>query len=57
MHNIDLNLCCITREENKEAGKLSKQVDYDDWFITKDLIKMLTNEWDKVSVDRFTSHT
>ena len=56
MHNIDLNLCCITREENKEAGKLSKQVDYDDWFITKDLIKMLTNEWDKVSIDRFTSH-
>ena len=26
-HNIDLNVCWIPREENKEADKLSKQVD------------------------------
>ena len=44
MHNIDLNICWIPREENKEADRLSKQVDYDDWFITKDLVKMLTNK-------------
>ena len=32
-------------------------MDYDDWFITKDLLKMLTNKWGKVSIDRFASHT
>ena len=56
-HNIDLNVCWIPREENKEADRLSKQVDYDYWFITKDLVKMLTNKWDKVTIDRFASHT
>ena len=56
-HNIDLNICWIPREQNKEADRLSKQVDYDDWFIAKDLVKMLTNKWAKVSVDRFASHT
>ena len=55
--NIDLNVCWIPREENKEADKLSKQVNYDDWFITKDLVKMLTNKWGKVTIDRFASHT
>ena len=44
-HNIDLYICWIPKEENKEADRLSKQVDYDDWFITKDLAKMLTNKW------------
>ena len=56
-HNIDLNVCWIPREENKEADRLSKQVDYDDWFITKDLVKMLTSKWGKVTIDRFGSHT
>ena len=46
----------IPREEIKKADKLSKQVGYDDWFITKDL-KMLTNKWGKVSINRFASHT
>ena len=32
-------------------------MDYDDWFITKDLVKMLTNKWGKVSIDRFASRT
>ena len=42
-HNIDLNVCWIPREENKESDRLRKQVDYDDWFITKDLVYILTN--------------
>ena len=46
----------IPREEIKKADKLSKQVDYDDWFIIKDL-KMLTNKWGKVSINRFANHT
>ena len=47
-HNIDLFVCWIPREENKEADSLSKQVDSDDWFITKDLVKMLTNKQGKI---------
>ena len=47
----------MPREENKEDDRLSKQVDYDDWFITKDLVQMLTNKWDKVTIDRSASHT
>ena len=56
-HNIDLNVCWIPRDENREADRLSKQVDYDDWSITKGLLIMLTNKWGKVSIDRFASHT
>ena len=32
-------------------------MDYDDWFITKDSLIILTNKWGKVSIDRFASHT
>ena len=31
-------------------------MDYGDWFIRKDLVKMLTNKWCKVSIDRFASN-
>ena len=40
-----------TKGGNKEVNRLSKQVDYDDWFIANDLVKMLTNKWGKVSRD------
>ena len=40
-----------TKGGNKEVNRLSKQVDYDDWFIANDLVKMLTNKWGKVSID------
>ena len=51
-----MNICWIPRKENKEAGRLSKQVDYDDWFIANDMVKMLTNKWGKMSIDRFVSY-
>ena len=47
MHNI----------VNKEGDWLSKQVDYDNSFITNDLVKMLTNKWGKISIDGFASYT
>ena len=56
-HCIDLNVCWIQRKENKEADRLSNQVEYDDWFITKDLVKMFTNKWGKISIDRIASNT
>ena len=34
--------------------RLSKQVDYDDWFITNDLVKILTN---KLGMNSFVSYT
>ena len=50
-----MNICWIPRNENIEADKLSKQIDYDDWFITSELMKMLTGRWGKVTIDRFAS--
>ena len=34
MHNINLNVCCLPREEHKEFDRLSKQGGYGDRFIT-----------------------
>ena len=51
MHNIDLDVCWIPREENKEADRLSKQVNYGDRFTTNNLVKMLTYKWGKISID------
>ena len=31
-------------------------MDYDDWFITNDLVKLLTNKWGKISINRFASY-
>ena len=56
-YSIDLNVCWVPREENTEADLLSKQIDYDDWYITSELVSMLTRKWGKVTIDRFASHT
>ena len=44
------------KEENIEVDRLSKQVGYEDWFITKDFVKMFTNKRGEISVDRFASY-
>ena len=31
-------------------------MNYADLFITKDLVKMFTNKWGKISIDRFASY-
>ena len=43
------------RDSNKEADKLSKKIDYADWYITFKLVNMLSQKWGKISVDRFVS--
>ena len=53
--NINLDIFWILWNNNKEVDKLSKEIDYDDWYITLELVNMLSQKWGKISVDRFVS--
>ena len=55
-NNISLDVCWIPRENNELADKFSKEIDYDDWYVTPELFELLTpRRWGKVSIDRFAS--
>ena len=54
-HNIHLEVFWVGREYNKEADKISKTVDFDDWYTTQRLINILEQRWGKISIDRFAS--
>ena len=54
-HNIHLEVFWLVREYNKEADKISKTIDFDDWCTTHHLINILEQRWGKISIDRFAS--
>jgi len=54
-NNILFHIKWLPREENQIADKLSKDIDYDDWYITKDLLKTLEDKCGKITIDRFAS--
>ena len=54
-HNIHLEVFWVGREYNKEADKISKTIDFDDWYTTQRLINILEQRWGKISIDRFAS--
>ena len=54
-HNIHLEVFWVGREYNKEADKISKTIDFDDWYTTQHLINILEQRWGKISIDRFPS--
>ena len=55
-HNIRFDISWIPRKSNELADKFSKTIDYDDWYVTPDLFKMLTTRWWGVAtIDRFAS--
>ena len=41
-HNIRFDISLISRKCNELADKFSKTIDYDDWYVTPDLFKILT---------------
>ena len=46
----------IPRKSNELSNKLSKTIDYDDWYVTPDLFKMLTaRRWGIATIDRLAS--
>ena len=53
--NLNLDIFWISRDSNKEADKLSKEIDYDDWYITFEVVNMVCQKWGKISLDRFAS--
>ena len=54
-HNIHLEVFWVGREHNKEADKISKTIDFYDWYTTQHLINILEQPWGKISTDRFSS--
>ena len=55
-HNIRFYISWIPRKSNELADKLSNAMDYDNWYMTPDLFKMLTvRRWEVATIDRFAS--
>ena len=54
-HNTHLEVFWVGREYNKEADKISKTIDFDDWYTTQRLINILEQRWGKISINRFAS--
>ena len=55
-HNIKFDISWIPRKRNELAHKFSKNIDYDDCYVTPDLFKMLTmRRWGVATIDRFAS--
>ena len=54
-HNIRLEAFWVGRDYNKEANKISKTVDFDDWRTTQQLINILEQLWEKILIDIFAS--
>ena len=44
-HNIRFDISWIPRKRNELADKFCKTIDYDDWYVTPDLFKILTVRW------------
>lgn len=55
-NNINLNVQWIPRENNKEADRVSKIIDIDDWKISDEFFGYLDNLWGPFSIDRFANH-
>ena len=54
-HSIHLGVFWVGREYNKEADKISKTIDIDDWYTNQRSINILEQRWGKISIDRFAS--
>ena len=53
-HNdISLNIEWISRDFNKRADQLSREIDWDDWFVNDYTFHYLNNIWGIHTVDRF----
>ena len=51
--DIELDLEWIPREENQEADRISRIVDWNDWGIKQDVMQWLESKWCKFTFDRF----
>ena len=53
--SVHLEVFWVGREYNKKADKISKTLDFDDWYTTQRLISIIEQFWGKISIDRFAS--
>ena len=54
--NLNVEITSISRENNKDAGFISRLVDYDDWIVKNSTFKFLTKKWATMNVDHFASY-
>ena len=54
-HRIHLEIFWVGREYNKKADKISKIIDFDDWYTTQPLINIPEQRWGKIPINRFAS--
>ena len=55
-HNIRLDTSWIPRKSTEWADKISKTINYDDWYVAQNLFKMLTiRRWGVATIVRFAS--
>ena len=54
-HKIRSEAFWVGRDYNKEANKISKTVDFDNWRTTQQLINILEKLWEKILIDIFDS--
>ena len=54
--NLNVEITWISRENNKDAGFISKLLDYDDWIVKNSTFKFLTKKWATMNVNRFASY-
>ena len=55
-NNIKFDISWILRKSNELAEKFSKNIDYDEWYVTADLFKILTiRRWGVSTINMFFS--
>ena len=57
LHNISLDVQWIPRNQNEVADVLSREIDFDDWGVSRTFFQYMSNMWGPYSVDRFADDT
>ena len=50
-HNVKFDISSFLRKSNELPDTFSKTIDYDDWYVTPDLFKMLTRRGGVATID------
>ena len=53
LHGISIEPEWVPRSSNEQADNLSRIVDFDDWFVSPHIFRLLDLTWGSHSIDRF----
>ena len=54
-HKIDLSKLCFAQENSPIVNRVSKTIDYEDWYTTPKIIIFLKKWWGEITIYRFGS--